>query len=72
MFRLKMNYGAVDGWPGTYWLERVAPVNDQSGFPAVPKQTFYCNYRSNEPLLQTHAIVRALNWWNDLFNALSN
>jgi hypothetical protein len=63
--------GVVDGWPGTYWLELTSPFGDTE-LPIVPTHTFYCNVRPNEPLLQTHAIVRALNWWNALFNELSN
>lgn len=57
-----MEYDRVQGWPGLYW------INQTSGELTVSCQRYECNYSG--VLTNTHAIVRALNWWNDLYNAL--
>lgn len=61
-------YGIVDGWPGVYWLELAAP--DTMPKFKDPPPLYYCNF-TNGQMTNTHAIVRALNWWNSMAYDLS-
>lgn len=60
-----MNEGIINGWPGLYWIEQTSSLSDLSD----PKHTYYCKINNGE-IYRTHAIVRALNWWNDLYDQL--
>jgi len=65
--------GDVDGWPGLYWLEQTAAPGVWRCVDSVSRQHYECKITGK--LLRTHAIVRALNWWNQLFadlNAINN
>ena len=57
--------GTVTGWPGMYWIER---ASGGSNSPlCVSKDVYECKGEG----LATHGIVRALNWWNELYFSLS-
>ena len=58
-----MDYGIIDGWPGKYWLKRSIP-------DTISKNLYVCNFYNKT--LNTHAIIRGLNWWNDLYKQLNN
>lgn len=63
------SFGIVDGWPGWCWIELAAGI---SGFPdVVLRQRFECKI-NNGRITNTHAIVRSLNWWNELFCELND
>lgn len=62
---MSLNDDIVVGWPGLYWLEKTSNTDLE-----IPKHIYYCNINNNE-IHQTHAIVRALNWWNDLYTQLN-
>jgi hypothetical protein len=63
--KIKMDsYGIFDGWPGIYWLEQTA-----DGEHWVTQQRFECNIVDGMQC-RTHATIRALNWWNDLYFSL--
>lgn len=65
-------YGFVDGWPGFYWLEQTALKGDEVPIFDInsPPDLWICNVNDGK-LFRTHAIIRALNWWNDLSYALT-
>lgn len=63
-------YKYDDGWPGVYWIEKTIDTHD-IGFAAY--QRFECcHYSKQSEITNTCAIVRAFNWWSDLYIELSD
>ena len=60
------NYSIVSGWPGLHWITKSA-----TNTLPITNHQYYCKINNNK-IHNTHAIVRGLNWWNDLFNQLKN
>ena len=68
--RLGWPQSYVNGWAGLHWLEQTAtPGPTWTSVASVSRQHYEC--KINSRVFSTHAIVRALNWWNELFYTLS-
>lgn len=66
-----LTYDRTIGWPGIYWIDRTSSIEQIN----ISNIIYRCNSAfdeyGKEIMLQTHAFVRAINWWNDLFWNLS-
>lgn len=63
-------YDRIMGWPGIYWLDRTSSLDIPHNI-SIYKCNPSFDTQSNEIMHQTHAFVRAMNWWNELFQNLS-
>lgn len=69
-------YDRTIGWPGIYWIARTSSIDHTSSIEQIniSNVIYKCNsaFDNNKEIMhQTHAFIRAMNWWNDLFWNLS-